>query len=195
LLDIPNVVIIAGPNGVGKSTAAPALLPDRLQISRFVNADTIARGLSAFAPEAAAIAAGRIMLEQLDELARHRESFAFEATLSSRMFVSRLRTLRSAGYAIHLFYLWVPSPDLLLGRILSRVRLGGHDVPELDVRRRYKRSITNFLQLYRSLADTWEAYDSSQIRPQLVAFGDSQGEHIIDAVVWERLLQSARDPV
>lgn len=79
----PSVVILAGPNGAGKSTAAPELLQGELSVREFVNADVIARGLSAFDPDGAAIAAGRVMLARLDELAHQRESFAFETTLAS----------------------------------------------------------------------------------------------------------------
>lgn len=82
----PSVVILAGPNGAGKSTVAPALLRDTFGVEEFVNADTIARGLSAFGPDRAAMAAGRIMLSRLRELARQRVDFAFETTLASRSF-------------------------------------------------------------------------------------------------------------
>lgn len=82
----PHLIVIAGPNGAGKSTAAPALLQGTLSITEFVNADTIARGLSAFAPERAAFQAGRIMLERLQELATERVNFAFETTLATRSF-------------------------------------------------------------------------------------------------------------
>src|SRR5438067_1153061 len=94
----PNVVILAGPNGAGKSTAAPALLKGALRVSEFVNADVIARGLSAFEPERAAIAAGRIMLARLDDLAKQRASFAFQTTLASRSFAPWLRRLTASGY-------------------------------------------------------------------------------------------------
>lgn len=80
----PHVIVLAGPNGAGKSTTAPALLRDVLGITELVNADLIAQGLSAFGPERAALAAGRIMLGRLQELARRRASFAFETTLAGR---------------------------------------------------------------------------------------------------------------
>jgi hypothetical protein len=80
----PTVVVIAGPNGAGKSTAAPYLLKDALGILEFVNADQIAAGLSAYAPETVAFEAGRIMLQRLRTLAAAKVSFAFETTLSSR---------------------------------------------------------------------------------------------------------------
>ena len=113
----PCVVILAGPNGAGKSTAAPELLQGELAVTEFVNADVIARGLSAFDPDRAAIAAGRVMLTRLDELARQRESFAFETTLASRSFAPWLRDLRASGYAVHLFFLWLSSADLAVQRV------------------------------------------------------------------------------
>ena len=94
----PNVVVIAGPNGAGKSTAAPILLAASLHIVDFVNADVIARGLSGFAPERAAISAGRIMLDRLKELAARRATFAFETTLSSRTFAPWIKDLVATGY-------------------------------------------------------------------------------------------------
>lgn len=135
----PSVVILAGPNGAGKSTAAPELLQGELSISDFVNADVIARGLSAFDPDRAAIAAGRIMLGRLRELAHPRETFAFETTLASRSFAPWLRDLRGSGYAVHLIFLWLSSQELAEQRVADRVCSGGHDVPADTIRRRYRR--------------------------------------------------------
>jgi len=59
----PNLYIIAGPNGSGKTTFAEEFLPNYVKCTTFVNADTIARGLSAFSPDAAALKAGRLLLE------------------------------------------------------------------------------------------------------------------------------------
>lgn len=132
----PSIVILAGPNGAGKSTAAPELLQEELAVSEFVNADVIARGLSAFDPDRAAMAAGRVMLARLNELARQRESFAFETTLASRSFAPQLADLRASGYAVHLFLLWLSSADLAVQRVAHRVRSGGHDVPADTIRRR-----------------------------------------------------------
>ena len=183
----PTVVIIAGPNGAGKSTTAPLLLPGDLEITRFLNADTIAQGLAAFAPEDAAFAAGRIMLREVDELTRQRLDFAFETTLATRTLVSKIRLFRATGYTIHLLYLWVPNPELSLMRIRARVQLGGHNIPEADVRRRYRRSIRNFVEVYRRLVDSWEVYDNSGASPTLVAIGTTQHERVVDERVWSIL--------
>jgi predicted ABC-type ATPase len=127
---MPKVVVIAGPNGAGKSTAAPAVLRDALLVNEFVNADTIAAGLSAFCPEAVAVTAGRVMLERIRKLARDRQDFAFETTLASRTFAPWLRKLQSQGYRFHLVYLWLPTVELAVARVAERVRRGGHAVAE-----------------------------------------------------------------
>src|SRR5438552_1785170 len=167
----PRVVVIAGPNGAGKTTCAATLLPEGMDIRQFVNADTIAIGLSAFAPETAAIQAGRVMLDRLAELARERHSFAFETTLASRSFAPFLRRLKKEGYRLHLIYVWLRTPELAVQRVAARVSQGGHSVPESVVRRRYKRGLVNFLQIYRPLADSWVLCDNSGDGPVVVARG------------------------
>lgn len=168
----PGVVVLGGPNGAGKSTAAPRLLRGSLRVHEFVNADTLAQGLSAFRPEETAVEAGRIMLTRLDYLESQRKSFAFESTLASQTLVRRLARLREHGYGVHIVYLWLPTVELALARVAERVRAGGHDVPTDAVRRRFERGRRNFFALYRPLADSWRLYDGSPIvGPTLVASG------------------------
>jgi len=186
----PTVVILAGPNGAGKSTAAPELLQDELAVSEFVNADVIARGLSAFDPDRAAMAAGRVMLKRLNELARQRESFAFETTLASRSFAPWLADLRASGYAVHLFFLWLSSADLAVQRVAHRVLSGGHNVPPDTIRRRYQAGIRNLFSLYQPVVTSWAVYNCSGLRSQLVAEGlDSAPIKVYDRGVWAVLQQ------
>jgi predicted ABC-type ATPase len=168
----PQVFIIAGPNGAGKSTLAPFLLRDTFGVGEFVNADTIALGLSAFSPESVTFEAGRIMLARLRDLARARASFAFETTLATRSYAAFVAALRREGYEFQLLYLTLRSPELAVERVRSRVRLGGHHVPEAVVRRRFLGGARNFFRLYRPLADTWGIYDNSTLdMPRPVAVG------------------------
>ena len=171
----PGVVVLGGPNGAGKSTAAPRLLRGSLRVEEFVNADTLAQGLSAFRPQDVALEAGRITLARLDSLESQRKSFAFESTLASHALVRRLRRLKQRGYSVHVVYLWLPTVDLALARVAERVRTGGHDVPAETVRRRFDRGRRNFFTLYRPLADTWRLYDASAITgPRLAATGGQE---------------------
>lgn len=167
---MPKVVVIAGPNGAGKSTTASMVLRKALEVGEFVNADTIAAGLSAFSPESVSVAAGRVMLDRVHELAREHRDFAFETTLASRSFAPWLRSLRTDGYAFHLVYLWLPTVELALARVAERVRRGGHSVPDNIVRRRYDRSLSNFFNLYSGFADSWLMVNNSvRPRPRLIA--------------------------
>ena len=85
------------------------------------------------------MAAGRIMIRRLKELAATRANFAFETTLASRTFAPWLADLKSIGYQVHLVFLWLPSDEMAVARVAERVRMGGHDVPEDTIRRRYRR--------------------------------------------------------
>ena len=190
--DAPPVVVIAGSNGVGKSTAAPWVLSDLLGIHQFVNADVIAQGLSAFEPEKAAMQAGRVMLTRLKELAMARESFAFETTMASRSFAPWIDGLCQSGYKFHLVFLYVPSPELSVLRVAGRVRAGGHHVPDDVIRRRYIGGLRNFFALYQPLATGWHFYNSSNPgRPTMVAAGVGTTEvAVFDAPLWKSIKES-----
>src|SRR5262249_24838011 len=105
--------------------------------------------------ESEAVKAGRIMLDHLRELATHRRSFAFETTLSARTYAPWLDELRQMRYVVHLFYYWLRSPELAIGRVKSRVQARAHHSPHETIRRRFDTSGTNFLELYRPVVDSW----------------------------------------
>ncbi len=190
----PQVFIIAGPNGAGKSTLAPFLLRDTFGLLEFVNADTIAAGLSAFSPESVTFEAGRIMLTRLRDLARQRLSFAFETTLATRSYANRIAGLKREGYEFQLLYICLRSPELAVERVRSRVRLGGHNVSEMVVRRRYESGARNFFQLYRSLADSWRIYDNSTLdMPLSVAVGErNEFIKILQPDLWQDFQRRSR---
>jgi predicted ABC-type ATPase len=170
----PDAVVLGGPNGAGKSTAALRLLRAPLMVDEFVNADTLAQGLSAFRPQDVAVEAGRITLQRLSVLESQRKSFAFESTLASQGLARRLDRLKRSGYRVHILYLWLPNAELALARVAARVRAGGHDVPADAVRRRFDRGRHNFFTLYRPLADAWRLYDATPLGgPKLIATGGS----------------------
>jgi len=102
---VPNVYIIAGPNGAGRTTFAREFLPRYADCRSFVNADLIALGVSPFSPEAAAFRAGRLMSDEIELLANRRLDFGFETTLSGRTNLNLIHSLKMRGYAVHLFYM------------------------------------------------------------------------------------------
>jgi len=186
---IPLVVLVAGPNGAGKSTSAAHLLRGALAVDEFVNADTIAQGLSAYRPEAAAVAAGRVMLARLRFLSAGRRDFAFETTLAGRGHAQWLRELRSAGYRTHLVFLSLTSATLAVARVAERVEQGGHDVPEHIVRRRFSAGLRNLFAFYMPVVEGWDVYDNSNMSgPMLIASGSAGNSVVVaDVIRWKRL--------
>ena len=188
-----DLVVLGGPNGAGKTTAAPDLLPRTLAIYEFVNADEIARGLSPFNPESNAVAAGRLMLERIQLLARAGENFAFETTCAGRGHARLLQMCRASGYRLTLLFLWLPSPELALARVAQRVRQGGHHVPNDIVIRRYHAGLRNLRRLYLPLVDVAIIYDNS-ISPGVSIAEQRSGTPFLihDPSRWARIEEATR---
>lgn len=188
-VDRPHVIVLAGPNGAGKSTAAPKVLPHLLGVGEFVNADVIAHGLSAFAPEKQAIEAGRIMLRRLRALAAAHENFAFETTLASRSFAPWLADLVRSGYEFELAFFFLPDPDMAVARVAQRVRGGGHHVPPDTIHRRYARGLWNLVNLYIPVASRWQVYNNGVTgRSTLIAAGRGMDVRTLaDPTLWDAI--------
>lgn len=167
-----KVVIIAGPNGAGKTTFAREFLPNEGNCPTFINADLIAAGLSPFNPEAASVRAGRLMLEEIDNMLRQRKSFAFETTLSGRAYLHKIQQWQKLGYHVKLLFLSLPTSDVAVARVAARVSQGGHNIPEDVIRRRFKAGLLNFDTLYKQQVDAWIQYDNSESKPRIVAWGE-----------------------
>ncbi len=166
-----KIIVIAGPNGAGKTTLALEYLAREPACPVFVNADLIAAGLSPLEPEAAAVRAGRLMLEEIERHASAGRSFAFETTLAGRGYVRRIRQWQDAGYAVKLVYLSLGTPEEAIRRVKQRVQQGGHGIPDEVVRRRFGRSAANFRRIYRDLVDSWQEFDSRGRIPVLLEEG------------------------
>ena len=160
--------IIAGPNGAGKTTFAREFLPFEAKCTNFINADLIAAGLAPFQPEKAVVKAGKIMLHQINEYIRKGKSFAFETTLSGKVYLKKIKEMKSKGYEIIIYYLKLATVELAIERVKLRVAQGGHNIPEKDIRRRFERSWINFVKLYRPLADKWVIFDTSGPEPEII---------------------------
>ncbi len=172
--------IIAGPNGSGKTTFATQFLPAYANCPRFINADLIAQGLSPFKPRTVAIKSRKLVLEQIHEYMDKGCSFGFETTLSGKLYLKLFEDMKTQGYRLHIFYLWIPTTRLALARIKNRVAEGGHPVPAGDVRRRFERSLTNFFGSYQAIANDWTLFDNSSTRPLMVAKRSSDKLEIFD---------------
>lgn len=188
----PRLWVIAGPNGAGKTTFARSFLPRYARCREFVNADLIAGGLSPFAPGAAAVEAGRLVLKRVRELSRRREDFAIETTLAGRGYLRLFARLKAAGYRIHLFYLWLPDAELAIRRVRERVLKGGHTVPEADIRRRFNRGLANLGIRYGALLDSWLLLDNSGSRPAIIAGRRSGALRVENPEVFGLILRAWR---
>jgi len=185
----PNLYIIAGPNGSGKTTFVKKFLPYYANCLNFVNADLIASGLSPFSPEVAAIKAGKLMLDEIHGFWKQRADFAFETTLAGKTYVKLLKEMKGSGYRIHLYFLWLCNNKLALRRIEERVRMGGHDVDAQTVIRRFGRGIHNLFHLYKPMLDSWLLFDNSENSPHVIAQEEDGKLTVIDSKLYEEIIR------
>ena len=182
-----ELYIIAGPNGVGKTTFARKFLPKYANCRDFINADLIAQGIAPFSPEAAAIRAGRLMLSEIRRFAQRRVSFGFETTLSGRSYLRLIERLRATAYKVHLLFLFVDGVEVAPS-IKERVSKGGPDVPEPVVRRRFDWSISNFIADYQPCVDSRYLFENTGTKPIAIAFKKGHRLRIIDRQTYQDLI-------
>lgn len=192
---MPQLYIIAGCNGAGKTTASYTVLPEMLGCREFVNADEIAKGLSPFNPESVAIEAGRLMLQRMDDLLSGGEDFAFETTLATRSYVKFVERAQTKGYFVTLLYFWLPTPEQAIERVATRVSEGGHHIPSDVIRRRYANGIRNLTTLYTPICDYWIIYDNSAADGiHKVAWGvKDEIKEVVDSLSYQKIISYERD--
>jgi predicted ABC-type ATPase len=183
---MPEMYIIAGCNGAGKTTAAYTLLPEVFKTVEFVNADEIARGLSPFNVEGVAFQAGRIMLERINQLIKEGKSFAFETTLSGLSYLQLVKDAKAAGYEITFFFVYLESYELAKNRVAIRVSKGGHNIPANVIERRYNKGLHN-LSSYVTLSSDWYIYDNSDKEYRLVVKSIAGQKEIINFETYNKL--------
>ena len=164
-----NLYIIAGCNGAGKTTASFTILPEILDCKEFVNADEIAKGLSPFQPEKVSFEAGRIMLRRINELLESNENFAFETTLATKSYKSKVTEAKSKNYNVTLLFFWLQNVDLAIERVKTRVLEGGHNIELEVIKRRYLNGIKNLFEIYIPIVDEVMIFDNSEGKHDLIA--------------------------
>lgn len=164
-----NLYIISGCNGAGKTTASFTILPDILDCKEFVNADEIAKGLSPFQPEKVSFEAGRIMLKRINELLESNENFAFETTLATKSYKSKIAEAKTKNYNVTLLFFWLQNVDLAIERVKTRVQEGGHNIEIEVIKRRYLNGIKNLFEIYMPIVDEVMIFDNSEGRHELLA--------------------------
>lgn len=169
---MPNLYIISGCNGAGKTTASYAMFPELLDCKEFINADEIAKGLSPFHPESVSIEAGRLMIMRMNEMLRMKEDFAIETTLATKSYAKFITRAQAEGYFVTLIYFWLESPELAIKRVEQRVRFGGHYVPDEVVVRRYFAGMRNLFSMFIPISDYWLMVDNSTDPFRMIAEGN-----------------------
>jgi len=164
-----NLYIVAGCNGAGKTTASYTILPEIIECKEFVNADEIAKGLSPFQPETVSFEAGRIMINRINELLKDNETFAFETTLSTKSYKNKVLKAKEQGYTITLLFFWLNNIELAKERVKTRVKEGGHNIPEDVIERRYLKGINNLFDIYIPIIDNTLIFDNSFGKHELIA--------------------------
>lgn len=174
---MPNLYILAGCNGSGKTTASYSVLPELLGCSQFVNSDEFAKSLSPSDPSAASISASRYMLSKIHYLLLRGEDFSIETTLATRSLTGIIRQAKKQEYKVMIIYFWINSPELAIRRVRSRVDAGGHNIPDDVIRRRYRKGIQYLFETYIALCDRWVLADNS--KSPFVVVAEGNGDKVI----------------
>jgi predicted ABC-type ATPase len=190
---LKRLFIISGCNGAGKTTASYTILPEILDCEEFVNADEIAKGLSPFNPESAAIQAGRLMLERINKLIEKGQDFAFETTLATKSYRNFIINAKENGYHVTLLFFWLRTSDLAVRRVETRVKEGGHNIPEDVIRRRYKNGLKNFYGIFEPIVDEWMFIDNSGEPYEIIAHRNIKSSFVKNTERWNDLLNKYKN--
>ena len=188
----PICWIIAGPNGAGKTTFALDHLPEIADCQNFVNADLIAAGLSPLAPELSLRRASRVFLAEIESYIEARVNFGFETTLAGRRYLRLIKRLKADGWRVELIYLALPDVSMSRLRVQERVAHGGHNIPLLDIERRFPRSLRNLLNEYSFLSNRTLCFMNNGEVPEPIFVQEGDQRIILNTGLFDQISEYAK---
>lgn len=184
-----KLIVVGGPNGSGKTTLAREILDE--QDYEYISADDIAYEMAPDHPASVKIQAGKIFFEKLNQAVVDQKNILIESTLSGKSLIALLKKFRTDyNYSISVVFIFLTNPQVCVERIAIRVKKGGHHVPKEDIYRRFGRSVVNFWDVYKELADHWHLYYTSEDFFQEVARKQGKNKYVLDEalfVIFEKL--------
>jgi predicted ABC-type ATPase len=181
--DKRELIVVAGPNGSGKSTLAYEYLEEHPAI--YLGVDQMAYELSPKDPTLARLSAGRAYFRALDEALQTDESIMIESTLAGLGMRRTLKRTTEAGMHSTIVMIFLDRVEMSLARVRQRRRKGGHDINDADVIRRFGRSVRNFWNEYRFLADEWLLVYNAGREPIDVAVGVRDDVNVLNEPLFE----------
>ena len=158
----PVLLVIAGPNGSGKTTVTVKLREERWSDGvEYINPDDVARDrFGDWNSPAAVVEAARWTAARREELLAARAGIAFETVFSTREKVEFLVRAKASGYFVRVFFIGTEDPRINAARVAGRVMQGGHTVPIEKIVSRFGRAMANLSAAVR-VADRVYIYDNS----------------------------------